>query len=140
MKTFGDQLQFLTGRAAADSAINNWSPLNCFCLLAKRGSLPSESSIRKYLKCIAKTKKFLTVQEVFSLILLSIMTNHCPILAGLHSLTNQMLSKLAQQSLVFQDCIAAPQEILLELQQSLHTLEQNISCWNQLPPQIILGT
>ena len=140
MKTFGDQLQFFTGSAGADSSISNWTPLNCFGLLAKIDSLPSEASIKKYLQCIAMTRKFLAVQEVFSLLLLSKMTNDCPVLAELHSFANQMLSKLAQQSLAFQDCIASSQEILLELQQSLNTLEEIILSWNLLLPQISSGS
>ena len=135
MKTFGDQLQFFTGSAGADSAISHWTPLNCFGLLAKIDSLPSETSIQKYLQCIAMSKKFLAVQEVFSLLLLSKMTNDCPVLVELHSFANQMLSKIAQQSLAFQDCIASSQEILLELQQSLNTLEEIILSWNLLPTQ-----
>lgn len=135
MKTFGDQLQFFTGSAGADSAISHWTPLNCFGLLAKIDSLPSETSIQKYLQCIAMSKKFLAVQEVFSLLLLSKMTNDCPVLVELHSFANQMLSKIAQQSLAFQDCIASSQEILLKLQESLNTLEELILSWNLLPTQ-----
>ena len=135
MKTFGDQLQFFTGSAGADSAISHWTPLNCFGLLAKIDSLPSETSIQKYLQCIAMSKKFLAVQEVFSLLLLSKMTNDCPVLVELHSFANQMLSKIAQQSLAFQDCIASSQEILLKLQESLNTLEELILSWNLVPTQ-----
>ena len=135
MKTFGDQLQFFTGSAGADSAISHWTPLNCFGLLAKIDSLPSETSIQKYLQCIAMSKKFLAVQEIFSLLLLSKMTNDCPVLVELHSFANQMLSKIAQQSLAFQDCIASSQEILLKLQESLNTLEELILSWNLLPTQ-----
>ena len=62
MKTFGDQLQFLTGKAAIDSTISNWTPFNCFGLLAKIDSLPSAKSIRKYLECIAMTKCSFTKQ------------------------------------------------------------------------------
>ena len=79
-------------------------------------------------------QKFLAVPEVFSLFLFYLLTKQVPQLVSLHSSVEEMLSKLAQQTLVFQDEYATSQEILQDFKRSFEDFKDIMIIWRSLFP------
>ena len=74
-------------------------------------------------------QKFLAVPEVFALFLFYLLTKQGPQLVSLHSFVEEMLSKLAQQALVFQDEYATSQEILQDFKRSFEDFKDIMIIW-----------
>ena len=79
-------------------------------------------------------QKFLAVPEVFALFLFYLLTKQGPQLVSLHSFVEEMLSKLAQQTLVFQDEYATSQEILQDFKRSFEDFKDIMIIWRSLFP------
>ena len=82
-------------------------------------------------------QKFLAVPEVFALFLFYLLTKQGPQLVSLHSFVEEMLSKLAQQALVFQDEYATSQEILQDFKRSFEDFKDIMIIWRSHSLQLL---
>ena len=131
LKTFGEQLEFFLGRDDHNSDISNWTPFNIGYILDEFGMIP-KNTVGLYNESIGKMQKFLSVPEVFALFLFSLMTRQVqevPQLASLHAFAEEMLYKLAQQTIVFQDGFATSEEILQDFKRSFEDLKNLMVMW-----------
>ena len=133
LKTFGDQLNFLFGGGDHNSTLSSSKPFNFGYIFDKLGFIP-KGTIGDYTKSIGQMQKFLAVPEVFSLFLFYLLTKQVPQLVSLHSSVEEMLSKLAQQTLVFQDEYATSQEILQDFKRSFEDFKDIMIIWRGLFP------
>ena len=113
METFQEQLDFYTGVTDYESPLRHHGPTNMPKILAKLGLLDKEK-IGKYPEKISFLNLFTKDPEIFGLYLLYLMTRHAQafLLTRIHSMANQLLTRISVQSQPFQANFLTHQDVL----------------------------
>ena len=130
MKNFAEQLSFFTGRKDHQSAIAEVSPFNMGQVLCQMNLL-EQGMIGNYHQVVAKMQTFLAIPEVFCLLLLSVMTSISPELQDYNTFLRNLLSRLANQTLAFEEPFAKNQEVLMDLTDAFEDLKKTMAIWKQ---------